>query len=193
MTLDFKPGDDYYDTYGARVDVIVDKETGLLLQLTQYRERSELLDVNRDDPATSSSIRQRPAATSCCPSGRHEGDPPRLRLHAIHPRRDSAIVGYAPLLPRDTAGRTLVRLAAAKRSQLAPARAAGSGLPRCGHGPLRPGPRRRLLVVDELMCELEPDRDPDQHRHPRLLGEQHPHRRQAILDVRLPAASSTCC
>ena len=36
LTLDFKPGDDYYDTYGARVDVIVDKETGLLLQLTQY-------------------------------------------------------------------------------------------------------------------------------------------------------------
>ena len=120
LTLDFEPGDDYYDTYGARVDVIVDKETGLLLQLTQYENDPsywtsiETIDNLQLDTATSRSdfVLPVPARTKVI---RHD-----YGFTRSTPAETSAIVGYAPLLPRDTGGRTLVRLAAAKRSQLSP-------------------------------------------------------------------------
>ena len=120
LTLDFEPGDDYYDTYGARVDVIVDKETGLLLQLTQYENDPnywtsiETIHNLKLDTATSRSdfVLPVPAGTKVI---RHD-----YGFTRSTPAETSAIVGYAPLLPRDTGGRALTRLAAAKRSQSRP-------------------------------------------------------------------------
>ena len=118
LTLDFKPGDDYYETYGARVDVIVDKDTGLLLQLTQYENDPsywtsiETIHNLQLDTATSRSdfVLPVPAGTKVI---RHDYGYTRSSAAEI-----AAIVGYAPLLPRDTGGRALTRLAAANRSQV---------------------------------------------------------------------------
>ena len=119
LKLTFVPGDDYYDTYGARVDVVVDKETGLLLKLTQYA----------NDPSYWTSIETIHDLTLDAPTA--PGDfvlpvPPHARVvdHDFGFKRvtageAAAIVGYRPLLPTATGGRTLTRLAAAGRSQLA--------------------------------------------------------------------------
>jgi hypothetical protein len=118
LTLDFKPGDDYYDTYGARVDVIVDKETGLLLQLTQYENDPSywtsietIHDLELDTPTSRSDF------ALPVPGGAKVIDYDYGYKPAT-PAEVAAIVGYAPLLPRDTGGRTLSQVAAAKRSQL---------------------------------------------------------------------------
>src|SRR5215204_7274947 len=52
-------------------------------------------------------------------------------------------------------------------------------------------PRKRIsiwsvLPLHEFVRKLVPDRDADQHRNARLLGDQRPHGRHARVDVRLP-------
>jgi outer membrane lipoprotein-sorting protein len=119
LTLEFTPGDDYYDTYGARVDVIVDRETGLLLKLTQYA----------NDPAYWTSIetiRNLQLDTPTSPRDFAVAVPPHVKVidydygfERATPAEAAAIVGYEPFLPTNTGGRSLDQLAAAKRSQLA--------------------------------------------------------------------------
>src|SRR5215210_686953 len=51
-------------------------------------------------------------------------------------------------------------------------------------------PRKRIsiwsvLPFDEFVRKLVPDRDADQHRDPRLLRDQRPHRARAVIDVGL--------
>jgi hypothetical protein len=119
LTLDFSPGDDYYDTYGARVDVIVDKETGLVLQLTQYENDPSywtsietIHDLELDAP-TSRADFTLPIPASARVIEHDQGFEPVTR------RQAAAAVGYAPLLPTDTGGRSLIALAAAKKSTIA--------------------------------------------------------------------------
>lgn len=119
LTLDFAPGDDYYDTYGARVDVVVDKETGLLLKLTQFENDPSywtsietIHDLELDMP-TSSADFTLPIPANARVVRHDQGFEPVTRQQA------AAIVGYAPLLPVDTGGRPLTRLAAAKKSTIA--------------------------------------------------------------------------
>ena len=119
LTLDFTPGDDYYDTYGARVDVIVDKETGLLLKLTQYENDPSywtsietINDLELDTP-TSRADFTLPIPSHARVIEHDQGFGPVTRQQA------AAVVGYRPLLPTNTGGRPLTRLAAARESTIA--------------------------------------------------------------------------
>ncbi len=118
-TFSFSPGDDYYDTYGARVDVIVDKETGLLVKLTQYENDPnywtaiETMKNLKVDAPTSAADFALPV-----PAGaqviKHD-----LGFKTVSEQQVKSIVGYKPLLPTDVGGRPLTQLAAAKESNLA--------------------------------------------------------------------------
>jgi hypothetical protein len=119
LTLDFTPGDDYYDTYGARVDVIVDKETGLVLKLTQYENDpaywtsiETIHDLELDGPTTPADF------TLAIPAGARVVEHDQGFV-PVTPKRAAALVGYRPLLPANTGGRALTVLAAAKESKLA--------------------------------------------------------------------------
>jgi hypothetical protein len=119
LTLAFTPGDDYYNTYGVRVDVVVDKETGLLLKLTQYENDPNywtsietIHDLQLEVP-TSAADFTLPIPPNAKVINHDQG------FTEVTPRQASAIVGYAPLLPTDTGQRPPTRLAAAKKSVLA--------------------------------------------------------------------------
>ncbi len=122
LTVDFRRGESLYDTYGARIEVVVDRETGLVLQLTQYA----------DDPGRWTSIATvrnlrigapTTAETFTVPR------PPGVRVvphdfgfHRVAVPDAAAVVGYSPLLPTETAGQALSDFAVAKatRPPLAP-------------------------------------------------------------------------
>jgi len=116
LTLRFTPGDDFFDTYGARVDVTVDKATGLVLQVTQY--------ANSPDRWTSiESIHNLQVGTPTTAADFTLPQPVGARVvtHDYGFRRvlvaqAAAIVGYRPLLPTKTGGRALVDFAVAKAS-----------------------------------------------------------------------------
>lgn len=118
LTLRFTPGDDFFDTYGTRVDVTVDKATGLVLQVTQY--------ANSPDRWTSiESIHNLRVGTPTTAADFTVPQPAGFRsvTHDFGFRRvmvseAAAIVGYRPLLPTETGGRALVDFAVAKASSL---------------------------------------------------------------------------
>ncbi len=114
LTVDFTRGENLYDAYGARVEVVVDRETGLVLQLTQYA----------DDPGRWTSIATvrnlrigapTTAGTFTVPR------PPGVRVvehdfgfHRVAVPDAAAVVGYSPLLPTETGGPALSDFAVAK-------------------------------------------------------------------------------
>jgi hypothetical protein len=122
LTLRFTPGDDFYDTYGVRVDVVVDRTTGLVLQVTQYAEAptrwtsiESIRNLKIGAPTTASDF------SLAIPAGA------RVVTHdygfrRVPVSRAPAIVGYRPLLPTLTGGRPLVDFAVARTSdqQLVP-------------------------------------------------------------------------
>ena len=119
LTLNFTPGDDYYDTYGARVDVVVDKETGLVLKLTQYENDPnywtsiETIKGLQLDTPTSAADFVLPVPANARVIDHDQGFKPVTRQQA------ATVVGYQPLLPAETGGRPLTQLAAAKESKIA--------------------------------------------------------------------------
>jgi|GEM_PF-6181832 len=116
LTLRFTPGDDFFDTYGTRVDVTVDKATGLVLQVTQY--------ANSPDRWTSiESVHNLQVGTPTTAADFTVPQPAGVRsvTHNFGFRRvavseAAAIVGYQPLLPTKTGGRALAEFAVAKTS-----------------------------------------------------------------------------
>jgi hypothetical protein len=116
LTLRFTPGDDFFDTYGTRVDVTVDKETGLVLQVVQY--------ANSPDRWTSiESVHNLQVGTPTSAADFTFPKPAGYRsvTHSFGFRRvavseAAAIVGYQPLLPTKTGGRALAEFAVAKTS-----------------------------------------------------------------------------
>jgi hypothetical protein len=117
LTLRFSPGDDFFDTYGARVDVIVDQATGLVLQVTQYAaspDRWTSIETIKNlqlDPPTAASDFTIPKPAGTVRMVTHDFGFVRV------PVSDAAsIIGYQPLLPSKTDGRDLVELAVAKSS-----------------------------------------------------------------------------
>ena len=116
LTLRFTPGDDFFDTYGTRVDVTVDKATGLVLQVTQY--------ANSPDRWTSiESIHNLQVGTPTTAADFTIAKPAGFRLltHDYGFRRivvsqAATIIGYRPLLPTKTGGRALAEFAVAKTS-----------------------------------------------------------------------------
>jgi hypothetical protein len=118
LTLRFAPGDDFFDTYGSRVDVTVDQATGLVLQVTQY--------ANNPDRWTSiESIHNLQVGTPTTPADFTLPKPAGYRsvthsfgFDRVPVSKAATIVGYQPLLPNDTGGRPLAEFAAAKTSSL---------------------------------------------------------------------------
>jgi hypothetical protein len=118
LTLRFRVGDDFFDLYGTRVDVTVDQATGLVLQVIQY--------ANSPDRWTSiESIHNLQVGTPTSTADFTIPKPAGYRsvTHSFGFRRvavtkAAAIVGYQPLLPTDTGGRTLADFAVAKTSSL---------------------------------------------------------------------------
>ncbi|HUO69297.1 MAG TPA: hypothetical protein VMU39_00855 [Solirubrobacteraceae bacterium] len=116
MTLRFTPGDDFYDTYGVRVDVVVDRATGLVLQVTQYAD-------GPDRWTSIESIHNLTIGASANPADFTIAKPRGAKAisHNYGFRRvaiseAAGIVRYRPLLPKDTGGRPLVDFAVANVS-----------------------------------------------------------------------------
>ena len=116
LSVRFSPGEAGYDTYGARIDVVVDRRTGLVLQVTQYAydtERWTSIQTVRDlkiggptSPADFSVPR---------PAGSHEVTHD-YGFRRVTVSEAATIAGYTPLLPTDTGGRALSDFAVAKTS-----------------------------------------------------------------------------
>jgi hypothetical protein len=116
-TATFQPGESLYALYGARVDVVVDRETGLVLQLTQYaydRDRWTSIATVRDLEIGGSTsdvdftVPKPPGAVE------HSHD---YRFRRVPVEAAAATIGYPPLLPSDTGGLTLADFAIAKTSE----------------------------------------------------------------------------
>ncbi len=116
LTLRFTPGDDFYDTYGVRVDVTIDKATGLVLQVTQYAYSPDrwtsiesIHNLQVDPPTTAADFTvPKPAGVRTVS---HD-----FGFHRVPVEQASAILGYQPLLPTKTGGRAIVDFAVAATS-----------------------------------------------------------------------------
>ena len=116
LTLRFTPGDDFFDTYGTRVDVTVDKQTGLVLQVTQYANSADrwtsiesIHNLQVGTPTTAADF------TIAKPAG-FRSVTHNYGFRRIAASGAAAIVGYRPLLPTRPGGRTLADFAVAKTS-----------------------------------------------------------------------------
>ena len=116
LSVRFSPGEAGYDAYGARIDVVVDRRTGLVLQVTQYvydTERWTSIQTVRDLKIGG---RTSPADfTVPRPAGSHEVTHD-YGFRRVTVSEAATIAGYRPLLPTDTAGRALSDFAVAKTS-----------------------------------------------------------------------------
>lgn len=117
LTATFKPGESFYETYGARVDAVVDRETGLVLEVVQYADAStrvasiaSVRNLRLGEPTSASefTLPKPPGAVE----RRHDYGFRRVPAAAA-----AAAIGYRPLLPTNTLGRSLTDFAIAKRSR----------------------------------------------------------------------------
>jgi hypothetical protein len=120
LTVTFSLGQNLAESYGVRVDVVVDQETGLVLQVTRYAYDTErwtsiqsVRNLEIDAPTTAADF------TIPKPSGVREihWDVGFRRVPIVDA---AAIVGYEPLLPTNTLGRARTDFAVAKTTNLAP-------------------------------------------------------------------------
>ena len=120
LTVRFMPGENLADRYGVRVDVVVDQQTGLVLQVTQYAYDPErwtsiesVHDLELGAPTSAADF------TVPKPAGTREivWD---VRFQRVPVAAAEAIVGYPPLLPTDTLGRARTDFAVAETTNLAP-------------------------------------------------------------------------
>ena len=117
LTSSFSPGERFYDIYGARVDVVVDQETGLVLQLVQYAYSTDrwtsiasVHDLKLGEPtgAGDFTVPKPPGAVELS----HDYGFRRVPVAAA-----AAAIGYRPLLPTTTLGHSLSDFAVAKISE----------------------------------------------------------------------------
>jgi hypothetical protein len=117
LTATFRPGDNFYDVYGARLDVVVDQETGLVLQVVQYAYGTDrwtsiasVHDLKIGEPTSAGDF------TVPKPRGAvelsHDYGFRRVPVAAA-----AASIGYRPLLPTNTLGRSLTDFAIATTSK----------------------------------------------------------------------------
>lgn len=116
LTATFDPGQTLYDAYGARLDAVVDQETGLVLQVTQYA-------YDTDRWTSIASVRELEIGGSTGAVDFTVPKPPgtigRLHdygFHRVQVEAAAATIGYQPLLPSETGGRELIDFAIAKSS-----------------------------------------------------------------------------
>jgi hypothetical protein len=156
LTVTFTPGQQLADGYGVRVDVVADRETGIVLQVTQYAY----------DPERWTSIKSVHNLEIGAPTSAHDytvqkpaGSPEivwDMKFRRVTPASAKAIIGYSPLLPGNTLGRTLSDFAVAETTNLAPPE---SGSPavhdavgaRYGNGPNAVTVSTRKGRLDELL------------------------------------------
>jgi hypothetical protein len=120
VTVTFIPGEYLYDVYGARVDVVVDQATGLVLQVTQYAYDTERW----------TSIRTVQNLRIGAPTRREDFTVPKpasalevthdFAFRRVAPSAAAAVVGYSALLPAETLGRERSDFAVAKTTNLGP-------------------------------------------------------------------------
>jgi hypothetical protein len=117
LTLRFERGDDFFDTYGARVDVIVDQVTGLVLQVTQYAASPDrwtsietIKNLQLNPPTAASDF------TVAKPAGAVRAVTVDFGFVRVPVSKATSIIGYQPLLPSQTGGRDLAEFAVAKSS-----------------------------------------------------------------------------
>lgn len=116
LTATFKPGEDFYDSYGARVDAVVDRETGLVLRVVQYAydptRWTSIASVRKlaigEQTSASDFVLPKPRGVI---ERRHDYGFRRVPVAAA-----VATIGYRPLLPTNTLGRSLNDFAVAKTS-----------------------------------------------------------------------------
>ncbi len=120
LTVTFIPGQQLADGYGVRVDVVVDRQTGLVLQVTQYAYDTErwtsiesVHDLEIGAPTSAAEF------TVPKPAGSREivWD---VKFRRVPIAAATAIVGYSPLLPTNTLGRARSDFAVAKTTNLLP-------------------------------------------------------------------------
>jgi hypothetical protein len=117
LTVTFTPGERLYDAYSGRVDVVVDRETGLVLEVTQYAYSTDrwtsiesLHDLKIGEPTS--------AADFTVPKGAGTHDLSHdYAFRRVAVSAAAAIVGYQPLVPSNTLGRSLTDFAVAKTSK----------------------------------------------------------------------------
>ena len=116
-TTTFEPGENLYDLYGARVDVVVDKETGLVLQVTQYAydpDRWTSVATVRDLEIGGSTTGTAFTVPKPANVAEHDHD---YGFRRVPVSAAAATIGYQPLLPEETGGRPLTDFAVAKTSE----------------------------------------------------------------------------
>ena len=116
LTLDFKSGHPLSDEYGARVEIVVDRATGLVLQVTQYAftpgrwtsiETINDLKVGRQTTAADFTIKPPTGVKTVS----HDYGFRRVSVDQV-----PQLAGYPALLPTETRGRPLADLAVARAS-----------------------------------------------------------------------------
>ncbi len=116
LTLLFTPGTGLYDTFGRRLDVVVDQQTGLVLQLRQYaysvQRWTALATVTHLEIGGSSAPSD---FTVAKPADAVEVDYD-YGFRDVVAADVEARVGYRPLLPKTTLGRRLSELAVSEKT-----------------------------------------------------------------------------
>ena len=120
LTVTFTPGQSLYDFYGVRVDVVIDKASGLVLQVTQYAHSTKRWTSietvhNLQIGVTTNAVDFTVPKPSGAVEVAHDFGFQRVAISSA-----AASVGYKPLLPRKTLGRALSDFAIAKTTNLAP-------------------------------------------------------------------------
>jgi hypothetical protein len=116
LSTTFTPGESSYDAYGARLDVVVDRETGVVLRVTQYAydpdrwTSIETLEHFEIGTPTTPSDFVLPKPADAIERAHDYG------FRRVKPSEAAAAVGYRPLLPTNTFGQQLVDFAVAKVS-----------------------------------------------------------------------------
>lgn len=116
LRLDFGASDPLRTQYGARVEIVVDRETGLVLQVTQYAYSTDrwtsietIRDLRIGRQTTAADFTIKP------PTGvkivRHDYGFRRVTVDQV-----PQLAGYPALLPTETGGRPLADLAVARAS-----------------------------------------------------------------------------
>src|SRR5436309_2872233 len=156
LTVMFMPGQRLADGYGVRVDVVVDQQTGLVLQVTQYAYDTErwtsiesVHDLELGAPTSAADF------TVPKPAGVRKivFD---VRFRRVPVAAAAAIVGYPPLLPTNTLGRARSDFAVAKTTYLAPPESGSPALhdvvsARYGDGPNSLTVSTRRARLNELL------------------------------------------
>ncbi len=129
LTVTFIPGQNLADAYGVRVDVVVDQQTGLVLQVTRYAYDTErwtsiesVHDLKIGAPTSAADFTvPKPAVRLRCPYPFRGSCEIMLdvKFRRVPIAAAAAIVGYPPLLPTNTLGRARSDFAVAKTTSLA--------------------------------------------------------------------------